>query len=83
MDKDLDFFKNEFRDSSRYPYTYACDWIKQLGFAYSRADATKFYKSAEEAKVFAEQYVTYWALEEMMIDFMSECVLAFGEKEQQ
>ena len=80
MNKDLEFYKNELRDCSRYPYTYACDWIRQLGFADSRSDATKYCKDEDGAKLFAEQYVTYWALENMMEGFKSECYHNFSGK---
>ena len=58
------------RNSQRYPYTYACDWIREAGLAQSRSDASQWRRAkavelgiedAELARLYADQYIHYYA----------------------
>ena len=59
----MDSIKNKLRESGRYPYTYACDLLRQAGLAESRADAAQLYNSWEEARELAERYICIRAIE--------------------
>jgi len=48
------------RKDKRYPYTYACDWLRMAGKADSRADACRLYDGYDEACRYADQYCIYW-----------------------
>lgn len=57
------------KDHSRYPYTFAYDWMRQAGVAGSRADAAEWAVRAAKAvgvdvKEFieraADEYIEYW-----------------------
>jgi hypothetical protein len=61
MIMDLETRKTELRNHSRFPYTYACDWLRMAGKAGSRSDAAQLYNGPEEAAVYAELYVIYTA----------------------
>jgi len=60
--------RDEMKASSRYPYTYAADWVRMAGLADSRADASRWRKAvdvgdmddAEFAALLANQYIDYW-----------------------
>lgn len=58
---------------TRYPYTFAYDWLREAGLAESRADAAKFVRErAEELGLDAEdlivkaadEYIAYWSAQE-------------------
>jgi hypothetical protein len=49
---------------SRYPYTYACDWLRMAGAAKSRGDACRLYDGYDEACTLADQYIIYWNLQQ-------------------
>ena len=55
----LDEIIAKSRDSTRYPYTYACDWLRMLGLADSRSEAARLYKDEGEAIKLAEKYIYY------------------------
>ncbi len=68
----LEEHKNVLRSHSRYPYTYACDWLRLQGKAETRAEAAGMYDGWTEAVVLAEKYVTYWALVNMANELLQE-----------
>jgi hypothetical protein len=58
---------------TRYPYTFAYDWLREAGLAESRADAAGYVrKRAEELGLdaqtlivkAADEYITYWSKHE-------------------
>jgi hypothetical protein len=77
--KTLEEYKNELRDSSRYPYTYACDWLRMKGKAKSRSEAAQLYSDEAEATIYAEQYVAYEASQAMAEDMINEALQAMAE----
>lgn len=68
----LDEHKTALREHARYPYTYACDWLRMKGLAESRSEAAGLYNGWDEAVVLAEKYVTYFALMNMADEFLKE-----------
>lgn len=64
--------KTALREHPRYPYTYACDWLRMKGLAESRSDAASMYDGWDEAVVLADKYVTYWALVNMANEILKE-----------
>ena len=60
---------SDMKESPRYPFTYAYDWLRSAGVATSRADAASWASSAAEAMGItkeqlveraASEYVAYW-----------------------
>lgn len=68
----LEEHKTALREHSRYPYTYACDWLRMKGLAQSRSDAAQLINGRDEAVILAEQYVTYFSLLNMADEFLNE-----------
>lgn len=48
------------KKDDRYPYTYACDWLRMCGAANSRSEASELYEGYDEACSLADQYCLYY-----------------------
>lgn len=75
MMKELFDKMSEMKESSRYPYTYAYDLIREAGMADSRSDASRWVEivvgeDAEKKRKFcvnlADQYIAYEAEVEIL-----------------
>ena len=64
------------KESARYPYTYACDWLRMCGKADTRSEAAQLYDGYDEACRYADQYVLYWSIREN-----AESLLEQGKRE--
>jgi len=63
------------KKNDRYPFTYACDWLREAGVADSRSDASDWITREAEilstdksyiARTLADQYINYYSkLEEL------------------
>ena len=63
--------KQRMRATTRYPFTYACDWIRESGIAESRSEASRwvadnyqkmgFAFSQHLVVMLAEQYIDHYA----------------------
>lgn len=65
------------KEDSRYPYTYACDWLRMAGLAKSRSDASEVISKLatwrkipreDQAKEIAGQYVRHFEERERLDD---------------
>jgi len=61
----LNHEKERLRSSTRYPYTYACDWLRITKGYNSRSEAAHHYKDRNEAVEIAEMYILYESLLEI------------------
>ena len=48
------------KSDERYPYTYACDWLRMCDLAHSRSEAASLYDGYDEACFLADQYCLYY-----------------------
>jgi len=71
----MDELEAEMRQSSRFPYTYAADWVRMAGLAESRAEASQWRQRAAEemgkddaalAEELALEYIAHYVTEEKM-----------------
>lgn len=67
--------------NTRYPYTYAYDWVREAGLAESRGDAAFWCKheairrGVEKdylCRILADQYVKYYEMLQIANDFKTE-----------
>lgn len=77
--------KEEMKQSTRYPYTYACDWLREAGIALDRSQAAQTISKLSDkmgvprddlARILAEQYCNFWSqIEELeekrKLDFLN------------